>query len=60
MTGYEVAQRLRATLVPARLVAVSGWGSEDDKRRALDAGFDVHLTKPVDRYFVQYVLSGGA
>jgi CheY-like chemotaxis protein len=31
-----------------RLIAVTGWGQEDDRRRALEAGFDHHLTKPVD------------
>lgn len=31
-----------------RLVARTGWGREDDKRRALEAGFDQHLTKPLD------------
>jgi CheY-like chemotaxis protein len=47
--GYEVARRLRvahgATL---RLFAISGYGQPEDVRRALDAGFDGHLTKPVE------------
>ena len=30
------------------LIAVTGWGQEEDRRRSKDAGFDVHLTKPVD------------
>jgi CheY-like chemotaxis protein len=30
------------------LIAVTGWGQEDDKRRAIAAGFDHHLTKPID------------
>ena len=30
------------------LVAISGYGRDEDKRRALDAGFDAHMTKPVD------------
>jgi two-component system, sensor histidine kinase len=49
MNGYEVAMRLRenATLSDTAIIALSGWGSPDDKRRALDAGFDLHLTKPV-------------
>ena len=29
------------------LIAISGWGQEEDRRRALDAGFDLHLTKPI-------------
>jgi signal transduction histidine kinase/ActR/RegA family two-component response regulator len=48
--GYELARRLRAS--PAGrdllLIATSGWGTEEDKKRALDAGFDHHFTKPVD------------
>jgi PAS domain S-box-containing protein len=46
--GYEVARRLRARL-GARpiLVAISGYGQMSDRLRALDAGFDAHLTKPV-------------
>jgi PAS domain S-box-containing protein len=46
--GYEVARRLRARL-GARpiLVAISGYGQMADRLRALDAGFDAHLTKPV-------------
>jgi CheY-like chemotaxis protein len=50
MDGYAVAQRLR--LMPGgkavRLIAVSGYGQEEDRRRAREAGFDRHLTKPVD------------
>jgi signal transduction histidine kinase/CheY-like chemotaxis protein len=50
MTGYEVAQRIRAEAWGARiqLIAVTGWGHADDKRKAGEAGFDHHLTKPVD------------
>lgn len=48
MNGYEVARRLREDPELARitLVALTGWGSEDDQRRAHEAGFDAHLTKP--------------
>ncbi|HEY4394409.1 MAG TPA: PAS domain-containing protein [Polyangia bacterium] len=49
MAGYEVAARLRATgHTRAALVAVTGYGREDDVRRSRDAGFDHHLVKPVD------------
>jgi len=50
MNGYEVAMRLRATPAHhgALLVALTGWGQDEDKRRAMAAGFDHHLTKPVD------------
>jgi PAS domain S-box-containing protein len=50
LNGYEVAKRLRLTDCGAalRLIALTGWGQDEDKRRARDAGFDHHLTKPVD------------
>lgn len=50
MQGYEVAQRLREypQLDGVVLVAVTGWGQEEDRRRAREAGFDHHLPKPVD------------
>jgi PAS domain S-box-containing protein len=49
MTGYEVARELRqmAQLGASTLVAVSGWGTEDDLLRSKEAGFDQHFTKPV-------------
>lgn len=49
MSGYNVAQALRADdrTRQARLIAVTGYGQEDDRRRAREAGFDNHLTKPV-------------
>ena len=50
MNGYEVAQYIRKQPWGTRiaLIALTGWGQEEDKRRALEAGFDHHLTKPVD------------
>jgi CheY-like chemotaxis protein len=50
MTGYEVAQHLRADSRYDKtfLVALTGWGSESDRAQAMRAGFDHHLTKPVD------------
>jgi signal transduction histidine kinase/ActR/RegA family two-component response regulator len=47
--GYEVARRIRGQLSDGSpwLVAMSGYGQPDDRRRALDAGFDRHLVKPV-------------
>jgi len=49
MSGYEVAALIRREplLNPTLLVAVTGWGRETDKHAALDAGFDLHLLKPV-------------
>jgi PAS domain S-box-containing protein len=48
--GYEVARQLRALTgqPPVRIVAVSGWGQEPDRRKSQEAGFDLHLVKPVD------------
>jgi PAS domain S-box-containing protein len=50
LDGFDTARALRRTSWGAkmRLVAVSGWGREHDRRRAKDAGFDAHLVKPVD------------
>ena len=56
--GYEVARRLRHRRPQTRLIALTGWGQEDDKRRALDAGFDCHLTKPADPDTLQAILLG--
>jgi CheY-like chemotaxis protein len=51
MSGYEVARAIRSHVLGSSivLVAATGWGQEDDRRRARDAGFDDHVTKPVDR-----------
>jgi signal transduction histidine kinase/ActR/RegA family two-component response regulator len=59
MSGYEVARRLRgvAGLEAARLIALTGWGTEDDQRKSRDAGFDAHLTKPVEPSAVDEVLA---
>jgi signal transduction histidine kinase/ActR/RegA family two-component response regulator len=49
MDGYELARRLRALLPdPPRLVALSGYGQEQDRLASRRAGFDVHLVKPSD------------
>lgn len=49
LNGYEACQRIRAQDWgrDVRLVAVSGWGQQDDRRRSMEAGFDAHLVKPV-------------
>jgi CheY-like chemotaxis protein len=48
MDGYELARRLRADgLAGELLVSVTGYGQEEDRRLAAEAGFDHHLTKPV-------------
>ena len=50
MDGYEVARRLRASPrgAHAALVALTGWGQDEDRRRVREAGFDHHLVKPAD------------
>ncbi|HTC54235.1 MAG TPA: ATP-binding protein [Steroidobacteraceae bacterium] len=49
LDGYETCVRMRREKGDAiRIVAVTGWGQEEDRRRAAEAGFDAHLTKPVN------------
>jgi CheY-like chemotaxis protein len=61
MNGYELAGHIRA--LPAgrelRLVAVTGYGRESDRRRALEAGFDEHVVKPMDIDRLQQALRLG-
>ena len=49
MDGYEAARRLRANHPGRafRLVAITGWGQDQDRQRTLEAGFDQYLVKPV-------------
>lgn len=57
LNGYEVARRLRAIdQAGPTLVALTGWGSADDRRKALEAGFDHHLTKPINPDALQTLL----
>jgi CheY-like chemotaxis protein len=50
MDGYEVARRIRSRsdLAGVRLIALTGWGQEDDRERSRQAGFDHHVVKPID------------
>jgi signal transduction histidine kinase/CheY-like chemotaxis protein len=59
INGYELARRIRAEMWGGDilLIAVTGWGQSSDKQRAADAGFDHHLTKPVDAADVTALLS---
>ncbi|MBN9120704.1 MAG: response regulator [Planctomycetes bacterium] len=59
MSGYEVARALRAdpSCSELILVALTGWGSEEDRRRSAEAGFDYHLTKPVEREQLEGLLA---
>ena len=59
MTGYEVARRIRREAWGRKtfLLAITGWGQADDKEAARAAGFDGHLTKPVDPDQVELLLT---
>lgn len=59
MDGHEVARllRQRESVRPVALIALTGYGQADDRRRAIQAGFDVHLVKPVDLDQLREVLS---
>lgn len=59
MDGYQVAERLRShpSLNHIRLIALSGFGREDDRQRSLQAGFDAHLTKPADLIALQEAIA---
>lgn len=59
MDGYEVARRLLASPVTAsvKLIALTGWGSENDIRKSKAAGFHAHLTKPIDPTAIHALLA---
>ncbi|MGN6547694.1 MAG: ATP-binding protein, partial [Aureliella sp.] len=60
MNGYDAARTIRGKTWGSStvLVALTGWGQEDDKRRAAEAGFDHHFTKPVDLGALESLLIG--
>lgn len=62
LDGYEIARRARASLGERcpNLVALSGWGREEDRELAFEAGIPVHLTKPVDVTILERVLENSA
>jgi CheY-like chemotaxis protein len=58
MDGYEVAERLRSEHgADFKLVALTGYGREDDRKRSRDAGFDWHLTKPLEPPLLREMLA---
>jgi signal transduction histidine kinase len=59
MDGYELARRIRSEprLSGIRLVSITGYGQHSDKLRAQEAGFDVHLVKPVDLVVIERVIA---
>lgn len=60
MSGFEVAEIIRGTpqALQTQLVALTGWGSDETKRRSHEAGFNEHLTKPVELNDIERVLNG--
>ena len=59
LNGYEAARRIRQECNRAlTLVAVTGWGQEEDRQRSQEAGFDVHMVKPVDLGALQKLIAG--
>ena len=50
LDGYEAARSIRQQSwgQKMKLVALTGWGQQEDKRRSREAGFDAHLVKPID------------
>jgi two-component system CheB/CheR fusion protein len=58
--GYSVARKMRAEpgLSEALIVAVTGFGRDTDVKKSRDAGFDAHLTKPVEQHRIQSLLAG--
>ena len=61
MDGYRVARALRDNPATAaiRLIALTGYGQDEDRRRARQAGFDEHLTKPADPATLESLLAAG-
>lgn len=57
--GHDVARRIRATLDRNSivLIALTGYGGAEDQRRAQEAGFDIHLVKPVDTAVLAEILN---
>jgi PAS domain S-box-containing protein len=60
LNGYEVARRIRGQQRESRrplLVALTGWGQGEDRRRSKEAGFDAHMVKPVDEGVLRRLLT---
>jgi CheY-like chemotaxis protein len=58
LDGYEVARRVRAAgHAELLLVALTGYGQPGDRQRSSEAGFDAHLTKPVDPVMLEELLA---
>jgi CheY-like chemotaxis protein len=60
LNGFEVARELRQQPWGKKLmlVALTGWGQDEDRQKTRDAGFDAHLVKPVDHAQLAKLLAG--
>jgi CheY-like chemotaxis protein len=60
MDGFEVARKMRQDLglTEATLVAITGYGQDEDRRRSRQAGFDAHLVKPIEPKDLHCILGG--
>jgi DNA-binding response OmpR family regulator len=60
LNGYEACRRIREQPWGKKvvLIAVTGWGQEEDRRRSHEAGFDRHMVKPVDPQELMKLLAG--
>ena len=60
LNGHETCRRIRGQPwgKNAMLVALTGWGQDEDKRRSQEAGFDHHLVKPVETAALMQLLAG--
>ena len=60
LNGYDVARRLRSLKPerPLRIIAITGWDQEGDRAKSREAGFDLHVVKPVDPNLLSELLAG--
>ena len=59
LSGYDAARRIRKDCrsTPMLIVALTGWGQEEDRKRSVDAGIDHHLVKPLDLGKLRQILA---
>jgi len=60
LNGYDACRAIREQPwgMDVLLIAVTGWGQEDDHRRSREAGFDHHMVKPVDLSVLTHIIAG--
>ena len=60
LNGYEACRQMKARAWDEKmiLIAVTGWGQADDRRKSKEAGFDHHMVKPVDSKSLMKLLAG--